>query len=181
MESLSHPATVLSLGNTAAIIGISVWFSKKITANEEQIEELEDSLQESIKTFAGIKQHQQNHDQFIQQITEAIKNLNKMVHNHHMEIQTLKEEIRIRDLYLAKIISELNKQGLKLPLFKMRKHSKYKTDTDDEFISKPKKKKKSPKIIQKEESSSEEDTSDFSDSDDDIETHLQEKRSKNKS
>ena len=57
METVKKPEVLLTVGNTVAIVGVSVYFYKQIAALKNELSELTEHLKTSVKKFQNIQEN----------------------------------------------------------------------------------------------------------------------------
>lgn len=117
MNSLKKPETIITLVNTAALLGISVYFYRKTNNLESELNKHSDHLTSTIKKVKEIA----NTKKYFAQIANAIKELKSYSDSYKSDIENLKEIIKYQNLQIAEmhtfILSlrpEDNKNDLKL-------------------------------------------------------------------
>ena len=101
MDSLKHPATAISAANSAAIIALAIWLTKKNSNLGEEIDKLADHMGATIKKVSD----SQIFGQHIAQLAEAMKGINRMVSLHGKELEFARRTIINQDV----VIKELTK------------------------------------------------------------------------
>jgi len=115
MNSLKKPETVITLINTAALLGASIYFYKKTNNLELELNKHSEHLTltvKKVKEIANTKKH-------IAALADAIKKLNHSLGIHNNDIEVLKEIIKyqnnqIKELQAFVLKDEDNKEELKL-------------------------------------------------------------------
>ena len=106
METIKKPETIISLLNTTALLGVSVYFYRKINALELEVDKNNEHLASTIKKVKEIhvaKDH-------ITQLAGAIKQLNTIITTQRNELQN----IRNYSAYQRDQIRELQEQTKEL-------------------------------------------------------------------
>ena len=101
MDSLKRPETAISLVNTAALLGASIYFYKKINNLELELNKHSEHLTTTVKKVREMTIYKKH----IGALGNAIKEINNLLGNSHREMETLKELVRFQ----ANQITELQK------------------------------------------------------------------------
>jgi len=117
MNSLKKPETVITLINTAALLGASIYFYKKTNNLELELNKHSEHLTltvKKVKEIANTKKH-------IATLAEAIKKLNFSLGNQNSEIESLKEIVKYQNnqitemqKFILEMRDEENKNEFKL-------------------------------------------------------------------
>ena len=117
MNSLKKPETIITLVNTAALLGISIYFYRKTNNLESELNKHSEHLTSTIKKVKEIA----NTKKYIAQIANAIKELNNYSAVHNRDIESLKEIIKFQNQQIQELHSfvltlrpEDNKSDFKL-------------------------------------------------------------------
>ena len=93
MNSIKKPETVITLINTAALLGASIYFYRKINNLELELNKHSEHLTltvKKVKEIANTKKH-------IAALANAIKELNQSLGNHNRDIDFLKEIVKYQN------------------------------------------------------------------------------------
>lgn len=168
METVKKPEVLLTVGNTVAIVGVSVYFYKQIAALKSELSELTEHLKTSVKKFQNIQEN-------VASKTEMEKYLTAL----NLKIEQTQKNIQDMD----------SGDGLELLEDALEDLSELLTESGVEWSYPPKrrrrgrgtrggKKKKSRTSRRKAYSESESDTESDSDSDSDVERSIAKVRGK---
>ena len=86
MESLKKPETIISLINTTALLGVSVYFYRRINGLEQEIDKHTEHLTSTIKKVKEMQVTKQH----IQQLAGAIRELNNVIGAQRNELNVLR-------------------------------------------------------------------------------------------
>jgi len=106
MESLKKPETIITLVNTAALLGAVVYFYRRISHIEEKLDTHGEHLTSTIKKVKEIQLTKKH----IEQIVAAIKSSNGKINFHSSEIQRFQQSNSIQNdqiKELQELVSEL--------------------------------------------------------------------------
>ena len=117
MNSLKKPETIITLVNTAALLGISIYFYRKTNNLESELNKHSEHLTSTIKKVKEIA----NTKKYIAQIANAIKELNNYSAVANRDIESLKEIIKFQNsqiqelqTFILSLRPEDNKNDFKL-------------------------------------------------------------------
>ena len=117
MNSLKRPETVITLVNTAALLGISIYFYRKTNNLELELNKHSEHLTATVKKVKEIA----NTKKYLAQLANAIKELNNYSSVYSRDIDNLKEIIKYQNTQIAELQAfvltlrgEDNKSELKL-------------------------------------------------------------------
>ena len=101
MNSLKKPETIITLVNTAALLGISIYFYRKTNNLESELNKHSEHLTSTIKKVKEIA----NTKKYIAQIANAIKELNNYSAVYSRDIENLKEIIKFQNQQIQELHS----------------------------------------------------------------------------
>ena len=86
MDTLKKPETIISLTNTAALLGASVYFYRRINSLEEDLDKYSEHLTNTIRKVKDMQITKQH----VKQLAGAIRELNNIMGSQRNEISYLK-------------------------------------------------------------------------------------------
>lgn len=101
MDNMKKPETIISIVNTAALLGASIYFYKKINNLELELNKHSEHLTSTIAKVTEIAKTKKH----LAQVVSAIKDLNNQVGLNRKDVDTLKQIVSFQ----ANQISELQK------------------------------------------------------------------------
>lgn len=108
MDSLKRPETIISLINTAALLGASIYFYKKINNLELELNKHSEHLTTTVKKVKEMTIYKKH----IAALGNAIKELNGAMGNSYRDVENLKQLVKFQ----AEQITELHTLLSKLEL-----------------------------------------------------------------
>jgi cell division protein FtsL len=158
MESLKRPEMIVSVTTAAGLIGTIIYFYKRENSLQEEINELSGHLASTAKRVADM----QNNGGHIQQLVNALNQLNARLKKQQQEITSLKEQVQdltrlteeqnseiltnremiqvinksLKDIGVAIDLSSINsRQAFTKPLRLNRRKSQKKSTSDENEIN----------------------------------------------
>jgi len=92
MDSLKKPETIIGLVNTAALLGASIYFYRKINNLELELNKHSEHLTSTVNKVKDIA----NTKKYLAQLANAIKELNNMIGEDRKTIDTLKQIVLLQ-------------------------------------------------------------------------------------
>jgi len=99
MESFKKPENIVTLVNTAAILGASVFFYRKFNGLEQELNKHSEHLTSTIKKVREIQITKKH----IGQLANAIKELNMNIMNNRRDLEGMKEVILFQNQQIKEI------------------------------------------------------------------------------
>lgn len=112
MEVVKHPATVLSLVNTAAIVGVSAYLYKKTTVHDEDLEKITKSLAATVKKISETPDYQKP----INELVGAFHELNRVYTRSRKQLDEAFDIIEEQEQTIALLAEGLNQLGIPIEL-----------------------------------------------------------------
>jgi uncharacterized coiled-coil DUF342 family protein len=117
MENLKDPGTIITLTNTAVLLGVSIYFYRQIKFLEAQVNKQSDTisdqsghLTQTIKKIGDLGHMGKN----MTKLAEAVKSLNSEVKNCHKMIQSLTQTVNQQKQQINQLQIHLQKSGVKI-------------------------------------------------------------------
>ena len=120
MDSLKRPETVISLINTAALLGASIYFYKKINNLELELNKHSEHLTTTVRKVKEMTIYKKH----IAALGNAIKELNGAVGNSYRDVENLKELVKYQSNQISELHAILSKLEIeeKAPEFKLKEN-----------------------------------------------------------
>jgi len=166
METIKKPEVLLTAGNTVAIVGVSIYFYKQISAIKTELAELTEHLKTSVKKFADIQESTASRDEMKNYLTA----LNLKIEQTQKELKNLDsgEGVDLIEEALEDLSDALNESGIEWTYPPKRRRRRRRAGG----------RKKKGKARRKVYSDSESESESESDSESDVEKTIAKERSK---
>lgn len=105
MENLKNPETVITLANTAALLGVSLYFYKKINGLEVELNKHSEHLTVTVKKVREMIIYKKH----IATLGNAVKQLNGQLQSQNRDIATLKELVKHQSRQIDELQASLQK------------------------------------------------------------------------
>ena len=115
METLKKPETIITLINTAALLGASVYFYRRINGLEQDIDKQSEHLTSTIKK----EKEMQVTRQHVKQLANAIRELNNIMGAQRNEINGLQNIIGFQKDQIKELQGETKTLGGDVKLTQM--------------------------------------------------------------
>lgn len=140
MESLKKPETIITLINTAALLGAVVYFYRRISNIEEKIDTHGEHLTSTIKKVKEIQLTKKH----IEQIVAAIKSSNGKINFHSSEIQRFQQSNTIQDEQIKELqeiisgkLEEIELKHTSNPHLSPYNYNNYRSEWSDSYANNP--------------------------------------------
>jgi hypothetical protein len=105
MDSLKRPETVISLVNTAALLGASIYFYRKINNLELELNKHSEHLVTTVRKVREMTVYKKH----ISALGNAIKELNGALGNSYRDVETLKELVKYQSAQILELQAMITK------------------------------------------------------------------------
>lgn len=107
MEKMKDPAMLLSLANTAAIVGTSVYFYKQVEAVRLDMVKVSQTLNGVLRKISEMEKGDQNNNEALHALNEQIKHINDQI----VELPSF-DEVANFDMDITEIIEVLGENNI---------------------------------------------------------------------